>query len=135
MTKLFSYAWIVEEEFTETEHISALEKLGLVGVWTSDCEVELRHLAVSADAQDQGAGRQLVAALFQVVLPKGCRRIHTIARNTSAGFFPQLGFRTITGNAPRHPIFENHGITFELMENVFEPITAQDAKQPASVSF
>ncbi len=89
---------------------------GLVAVWTADTEVELRHLAVAGDAQGRGKGRSLVLELVRIVAASGCRRIHTIARNTSVGFFRQLGFRTAPGTPPQHPEFAKHGITFELME-------------------
>jgi N-acetylglutamate synthase-like GNAT family acetyltransferase len=102
---------------------------GLVAVWTRDAEVELRHLAVKPDSQNEGTGQQLVANLFEIVRPRGCRRIHTIARNTSTGFFRKLGFRTAAGTTPEHPGFKKHGIVFELMERIFEPAGAGDALQ------
>lgn len=104
---------------------------GLVAVWTASTEVELRHLAVAPDAQHRGNGRSLVAELVRIVAPRGCRRIHTIARNTSARFFRQLGFRTAPGRAPQHPAFMSHGITFELMEKIVELAGAGDALQDA----
>lgn len=99
---------------------------GLVAVWTGDSEIELRHLAVIYDAQNLGIGRRLVAELVRLVSAKGYCRIKTIARNTSAGFFRQLGFRTAPGRAPKHPAFARHGITFELMERIIEPAGAGD---------
>lgn len=89
---------------------------GLVAIWTSDTEIELRHLAVASRAQGHGIGRSLVAELCRIATAKKCHRIHTIARNTSADFFRALGFRTASGQAPEHPVFSEHGITFELME-------------------
>jgi N-acetylglutamate synthase-like GNAT family acetyltransferase len=89
---------------------------GLVAVWTNETEVELRHLAVSPDARGKGIGRSLVTDLFRIAGAKKCHRIHTIARNTSVGFFRDIGFRTAPGEAPRHPSFLKHGITFHLME-------------------
>jgi N-acetylglutamate synthase-like GNAT family acetyltransferase len=94
---------------------------GLVAVWTADAEVELRHLAVASNAQRHGNGRSLVAELVRIVASRKCRRIHTIARNTSADFFRQLGFRAAQGKAPDHPAFMKQGITFELMERIVEP--------------
>ena len=104
---------------------------GLVAFWTSDFEVELRHLAVSDDAQNQGTGRRLVTALFQLVASKGCCRIHTTARSTSARFFRELGFRPAPGAAPQHPTFKKHGIVFELMDRIVEPAGSGDALQRA----
>ena len=93
---------------------------GLVAVWTANAEVELRHLAVAPNAQRHGNGRSLVAELVRIAASRGCRRIHTIARNSSAGFFRRLGFRTAPGKAPEHPVFTKQGITFELMERLVE---------------
>jgi N-acetylglutamate synthase-like GNAT family acetyltransferase len=102
---------------------------GLVAVWTAETEVELRHLAVAYNAQRHGNGRSLVAELVGIVGLRGCRRIHTIARNTSADFFRQLGFRPTSGKTHEHPAFAKHGIRFELMEKTIEPVDAGDAIQ------
>lgn len=92
---------------------------GLVAVRTGESGVvELRHLAVAADAQGKGIGRSLVTELSRIVASRKGRRIHTIARSTSAGFFRRLGFRTEPGQAPEHPVFLAHGITFVLMEKI-----------------
>ena len=91
---------------------------GLVAVRTGESGVELRHLAVAADAQGKGIGRSLVTELARIVASRKGRRIHTIARSTSAGFFRRLGFRTVPGQAPEHPVFLAHGITFVLMEKI-----------------
>ncbi|MBN2419323.1 MAG: GNAT family N-acetyltransferase [Deltaproteobacteria bacterium] len=89
---------------------------GIVGVRTSPNETELRHLAVHPEAQRNGKGRRLVEELVRICTASGCKRIHTIARNTSAGFFRKAGFQAAHGQPPEHPIFLKHGITFELME-------------------
>ena len=89
---------------------------GLVAVWTADTEIELRHLAVDFDAQRKGIGRRLVNELSRIAALKKCHRLHTIARNTSIGFFRKIGFRTAPGQAPQHPVFVKQGITFKLME-------------------
>jgi N-acetylglutamate synthase-like GNAT family acetyltransferase len=96
---------------------------GLVAVWTADNEMELRHLAVASSVQRKGIGRSLVTKLCRIASFKMCHRIHTIARNTSSGFFREVGFRTIPGHAPEHPVFLEHGITFVLMERIIEPFT------------
>ncbi len=93
---------------------------GLVAVWTAPGEVELRHLAVVPDAQGRGAGTELVADLLRRVTPNGCRRVHTIARSTSIGFFENLGFRIAPGEAPEHPAFTRHGIKFAVMEMIVD---------------
>lgn len=94
---------------------------GLVAVWTGEGEVEVRHLAVGPGAQNRGTGRRLVAFLIETVRARGCRRIRTIARSTSSGFFRRLGFTTAPGTAPEHPDFKRHGIQFELMELIIPP--------------
>jgi N-acetylglutamate synthase-like GNAT family acetyltransferase len=94
---------------------------GVVAVWTGDTEVELLHLAVEPEAQNQGTGRRLIESVIEIVRAKGCRRIHTIARNTSVGFFKSLGFRKAPGNVPEHPLFSKHDIVFELMDRVIDP--------------
>ncbi|NLO34449.1 MAG: GNAT family N-acetyltransferase [Candidatus Hydrogenedentes bacterium] len=93
---------------------------GLVAVWAGATEIELRHLAVASHAQGHGIGRSLVTEFYRIAKAKNCRRIHTIARNTSGEFFRTLGFQTAPGQAPEHPVFLEHGITFELMEKFIE---------------
>jgi N-acetylglutamate synthase-like GNAT family acetyltransferase len=102
---------------------------GVVAIWTGNTEVELLHLAVVPEVQNQGTGRRLIEGVVGIVRPKGCRRIHTIARNTSVGFFRNLGFKTAPGTAPEHPAFKKQGIAFELMDRIFEPAGAGDALQ------
>lgn len=98
----------------------------LVAVWTAPEEIELRHLAVAPEAQNSGVGRLLVMRLIEMVRPRGCRRLHTIARNTSKAFFRKVGFRTAPGLSPKHPVFNRQGITFELMEMLVEPSPEAD---------
>ena len=89
---------------------------GLVAVWDDKGEVEIRHLAVNPAMRGRGAGTRLATALLESARVQGCCRVHTIARNTSVPFFRKLGFATAPGTAPQHPLFEQHGIRFELME-------------------
>jgi N-acetylglutamate synthase-like GNAT family acetyltransferase len=104
---------------------------GLVAVWTSENEIELRHLAVNPDHQSKGIGQSLVAKLFSVYSAKPFHRVHTIARNKSASFFRKLGFQTASDTPPEHPIFMEHGITFELMEKIVEQGTPADCSTAA----
>lgn len=99
---------------------------GLVAVWTADNEIELRHLAVASGAQRKGIGRALVTELYRIASVKMCHRLHTIARNTSAGFFREVGFEAAQGHPPEHPVFLEHGITFVLMERIVEPAAQPD---------
>lgn len=89
---------------------------GLVAVWTGPDEIELRHLAVAPDVQHQRIGQSLVVRLLDIAVSRKCRRVHTIARTTSAGFFRKLGFTPAPGVPPEHPVFRQHGISLELME-------------------
>jgi N-acetylglutamate synthase-like GNAT family acetyltransferase len=98
----------------------------VVAVWTGDAEIELRHIAVLTEFQKQGIGSRLVERVVQIAKPKGCRRIHTIARNTSVGFFKNNGFRKAKGIAPEHSVFKNHGIFFELMERIINPTSLEN---------
>ncbi|MFZ5453450.1 MAG: GNAT family N-acetyltransferase [Thermodesulfobacteriota bacterium] len=91
---------------------------GLVAVWTGPGEVELRHLAVKPGAQGRGLGRELVSGLISRIMAKGCWRLHTIARHTSADFFRKMGFHQAPGTPPVHPDFQRQGITLELMEMI-----------------
>jgi GNAT superfamily N-acetyltransferase len=90
---------------------------GVAGYIVSDSEAELRHIAVVEGYQNKGIRRELVKALIEAVRAKGCKRIRTIARNTSAGFFKKLGFNIVVDEQPpSHPIFEKHGISFVIMQ-------------------
>jgi len=101
---------------------------GLVADWTSPTEIEIRHIAVRPENQKQGVGARLVTSLLQHLSARHCRRLHAIARNTSAGFFRKLGFSTAPGEPPEHPLFKKHGITFELLEKIVEPTDSLDKK-------
>jgi N-acetylglutamate synthase-like GNAT family acetyltransferase len=58
----------------------------------------------------------MVATLREHATGRGGRRIHAIARNTSAEFFRRLGFQAAPGKLPEHPAFTGHGITFARLE-------------------
>jgi N-acetylglutamate synthase-like GNAT family acetyltransferase len=106
---------------------------GLVANWTSECDVEIRHIAIKPENQKQGIGIQLIDALLKRISNKSCVRVHTIARNTSAPFFEKLGFKIASGTTPEHPLFKRRGITFELMERNVEQGTAADADKPKAL--
>ena len=103
---------------------------GLVANWTSPKEVEIRHLAIREENQKQGIGVRLIEVLLEEISGKGCARLHTIARNTSAGFFRKLRFRTAPGQPPEHPAFKKHGITFELLEKDVEQALQRNNQSP-----
>ena len=88
---------------------------GLVASWVAPEVIELRHLGLREGAQGQGIGGQLVRKLISFAMGAGCTVIETTARNTSVGFFTKLGFVPRAGEAPQHPAFHKHGITFKLM--------------------
>lgn len=94
---------------------------GLVAVWTDKEAVEIRHIAISVENQDRGIGKKLVTFLIDELSFKGCRNLHTFARNSSISFFEKLGFQITPGNAPEHPVFKKHNITFHLMERLIFP--------------
>lgn len=94
---------------------------GLVAVWAGEGEVEIRHLAVKPAARDRGTGKRLVGYVIETARDRECRRVHTIARSTTSGFFRRLGFVTPPGTAPEHPDFAMHGIHFELLELAIQP--------------
>ena len=89
---------------------------GLVAVWTSAHEVEIRHIAVTDNRQKTGVGKKLINSLLETVTVQGCSRIHTVARNTSTGFFEKVGLTKIPGALLEHPAFAKHGIYFNPME-------------------
>ncbi len=99
---------------------------GLVPIATVGDEMELRHLAVASGARGKAVGRRLVTELVRIASANMRRRIHTIARNTSADFFREVGFKPSPGRAPEHPLFLEHGITFELMQKIVEPDSSAD---------
>jgi N-acetylglutamate synthase-like GNAT family acetyltransferase len=110
-----------EGEVIELIAKNAVDRIvgGLVAFLTgdgADAEIEIRHLAVDPKAWRQGIGLRLVEAVRTIAVEKNCRRIHTISRNTSSGFFRKAGFTTAPGTPPGDPVFESGGITFELME-------------------
>jgi N-acetylglutamate synthase-like GNAT family acetyltransferase len=94
---------------------------GLVAVWTSAHEVEIRHIAVTDNRQKTGVGKKLINSLLETVTAQGCSRIHTVARNTSTGFFEKVGLTKIPGATLEHPAFAKHGIYFNPMEKATEP--------------
>jgi N-acetylglutamate synthase-like GNAT family acetyltransferase len=89
---------------------------GLVANWTSPTEVELRHIVLDSEIQNQGVGSKLVKKLIKTVSERKCLRIHTITRNSSVVFFKKLGFSLAEAEAPQHPVFQKHGITLKLMQ-------------------
>jgi N-acetylglutamate synthase-like GNAT family acetyltransferase len=107
---------------------------GLVAVWTSVREVEIRHIAVVGGSQKRGVGAELANSLLETVAVRGCFRVHTIARNTSTGFFLKMGFTKASGTPPEHPDFKKHGILFELMERTTEPGGPANRRERAPAS-
>jgi len=105
---------------------------GLVANWIDDSAVEIHHIALEPEVQNQGIGRRLVTSLISTVSGQGCVRIRTIARSTSVGFFRKLGFTISPGKPPEHPDFEKHGITFVLMERDVEQPGRGDATRSAA---
>ncbi len=95
---------------------------GLVAVWVDKEAVEIRHIAIAVENQGRGIGIKLVTFLIDELSFKGCRSLHTFARNSSISFFEKLGFQITPGNAPEHPIFKKHNISFHLMVRPIFPM-------------
>ncbi|MFC1950868.1 GNAT family N-acetyltransferase [Chloroflexota bacterium] len=85
---------------------------GLVANWLPDSELEIRHIAVAADSQENSVGRHLFRELISMIKSNNSIKIKSWARNTSIGFFAHLGF-VATGELLEHPQFTKHEITFE----------------------
>lgn len=86
----------------------------LVANWLSENEIEIRHLAVRPDYQENSIGTLLVEELFNLVREKAPLRIQTLARNTSIGFFSKLGF-TLSGNRLDQQNFIKQGLWIQQM--------------------
>lgn len=104
------------EEIEIVAQVKARLVGGIVGVGTSPDEFELRHLAVESSCRGANIGSRLVRVFVDHVRDKGATRIKTIARNTSVDFFRKMGFESSSVEAPEHPVFKQHGITFKVME-------------------
>jgi ribosomal protein S18 acetylase RimI-like enzyme len=87
---------------------------GLVANWLSAREIEIRHIAVMSPYQGRSVGQKLIEKLIEMVKPRRCAVVQTIARNASQGFFEKLGFRA-KPEILEHPDFAKHGITFRVM--------------------
>lgn len=66
------------------------------------------------DHQGLSVGRRLVEKLIELVQRDVPVKIQTYARNTSVGFFTELGFTPI-GYYLEHEEFAKHGIKFQQM--------------------
>jgi len=86
----------------------------LVANWLSENEIEIRHIAVRPDYQENSIGTLLVEELFKMVGEKAPLRIQIHARNTSIGFFSKLGFKP-SGNRLDHKDFIRQGIWVQQM--------------------
>ncbi len=87
---------------------------GIVASSVAANVLEIRHIAVQAGYRRNSTGRHLVEELTQQVKTNGFVNIQTYARNTSAGFFAELGFHH-TGEHLEHEVFTAHGIIFQKM--------------------
>jgi GNAT superfamily N-acetyltransferase len=107
---------------------------GLVANWIDDSGVEIRHIALEPEVQNQGIGLRLVTSLISTVSGQGCFRIQTVARSTSVGFFRKLGFTASPSKPPEHSDFKKHGITFVMMERDVEQPGQGDPSKTAAPS-
>ena len=86
----------------------------LVANWLSENEIEIRHIAVRPDYQENSIGTLLIEELFKLVREKAPLRIQIHARNTSIGFFSKLGFK-LSGNRLDNQNFIKQGIWIQQM--------------------
>ena len=86
----------------------------LVANWLSENEIEIRHLAVGLDYQENSIGTMLVKELLELVREKAPLRIQTHARNTSIGFFSKLGFKP-SGSRLDQQNFMKQGLWIQQM--------------------
>ena len=91
----------------------------LVANWLSENEIEIRHIAVRPDYQENSIGTLLVEELFKLVREKTPLRIQIHARNTSIGFFSKLGFK-LSGGRLDHKDFIKQGIWVQQMSRDLE---------------
>lgn len=82
--------------------------IGCLVLTTDQPLVEIRHLAVRTDFQNQGVGKSLVKSVLN---DWPDRRIDVIIRSTSVRFWERLGFRP-SGDWMEHQSFNKHGISF-----------------------
>jgi len=87
---------------------------GLVANWLSEKELEIRHIAVKSDYQENSIGSLLVEELFRMIKEKVPLRIQSYARNTSMGFFTRLGFKP-TGERLDQQNYIKQGIWIQQM--------------------
>jgi N-acetylglutamate synthase-like GNAT family acetyltransferase len=92
----------------------------LVANWLSEKEIEIRHLAVKPEYQENSIGTLLVKELFALVREKVPLRIQTYVRNTSIGFFTKLGFKP-SGNRLDQPNFIRQGLWIQQMSTKLIP--------------
>lgn len=86
----------------------------LVANWLSEKELEIRHIAVKSDYQENSIGSLLIEELFRSIRDKRPIQIQTHARNTSIGFFNRLGFKP-RGPRMNQPNFMKQGLWIQEM--------------------
>ena len=81
-------------------HLMAVDNSNqIIGVarlqFNSDCEAQIRYMAVAKPYQVKGIGRELVKVLEQRVQNSSCKNIILDAREPAVGFYQKLGYRII----------------------------------------
>lgn len=66
--------------------------IGRIHLNTSE-EAQIRHIAVSPDAQGKGLGKLILSALESVAREEGAKRLVTNSRELSIAFFSACGFK------------------------------------------
>jgi len=88
---------------------------GAVAIWKNINDAELRHLAVIPANQGRGVGKELVLKMINELKRRGCRELHTYARDSSVAFFKKLGFNPATERLLDHEAYIKYGIAVRLM--------------------
>ncbi len=97
---------------------------GLVANWLSEKEIEIHHIAVKSDYQENSIGSLLVEELFRMIKEQVPLRIQSYARNTSLGFFTRLGFKP-TGERLDQQNYIKQGIWIQQM---YKELTEDDPR-------
>ena len=61
----------------------------------SPSEAQIRYMAVTATAQGQGLGRQIVERLEEIACQRGATSIVLNSRDSAAGFYERLGYEVV----------------------------------------
>ncbi len=101
------------EEDNDGYHFGAFRDnalLAVVSVFPNNGDFQFRKFAVTAGAQGQGIGKELLNYITNFAVKEGAGRIWCNARTTAIGFYVKYGF-VQTGTT-----FNRNGFDYEVME-------------------